>query len=190
MPYVARNISGLYKILLKHQVPPNGTLDLEEVFAGFCKPKKSKKAQEAKVAEWAPDQFQEFLEKVENEYARDRGIWQLEFSAASAKKASSRKKETAEVSPETERAARRDQRMQEVQTSRRRIRRAIDGDMTPKELAWLKMNEETKRIIDNCNDALILKHAIKLARNIAGQERVRDLLERRLLEVSDRMGIA
>ena len=190
MPYIARNISGLYKILLKHQVAPNGILDLEEVFAGFCKPKRSKKAQEAKIAEWAPDQFQEFLEKVENEYARDRGIWQLEFSSTSPEKTSSRKKETATVSSaESDRLARRDERMKEVQTSRRRIRRAIEGDMTPKELAWLKMNEETKKIIDNCQDVLTLKHAVKLARNIAGQERVRDLLERRLLELSDRMGI-
>jgi hypothetical protein len=196
MPYIARNISGGYKILLKHQIPPGGSLDLEEVFEGFCKPKRSKKAQEAKHAEWSPDQFPEFLERVETEYARDRGTWQLDFSEGPRTKkgaVAERKKAAAKESfpkEENSRLQRKEEKKQTIQASRKKIRRALDGDMSPKELAWLKMSEETKKIIDNCNDALVIKHAVKLARNIAGQERVRDLLERRLIELSDRLGIA
>jgi hypothetical protein len=195
MPYIARNISGGYKILLKHQIPPGGSLDLEEVFEGFCKPKRSKKAVEAKHSEWSPDQFKDFLERVENEYARDRGAWQLDFSdGPSAKRGAMAKKKRDEDAiigqDESSRLQRKEQKKKSVQTSRKNIRRAIDGELTPKELAWLKMSEETRKIIDNCNSALIIKHAVKLAKNIAGQERVRDLLEKRLIELSDRLGIA
>lgn len=191
MPYIARNISGGYKILLKHQIPPNGILDLEEVFEGFCKPKRSKKAQEVKHAEWTADQFPDFLEKVQTEYAKDRGIWQLDFSEGPRrKKGAVAEKKAKEVQEEDNALTRKDKKQKDLVAARKKIRRAADGDMSPKELAWLKMSPETAKIIDNCSSALVLKHAIKLARNIAGQERVRDLLERRLIEVSDRLGIA
>jgi hypothetical protein len=194
MPYIARNISGGYKILLKHQIPPGGSLDLEEVFEGFCEPKRSKKAVEAKHSEWSPEQFKDFLEKVESEYARDRGIWQLDFSEGPRpKRGAMAKKKADEVvsgQDDVSRLKRKEQKTRATQTSKKNIKRAMEGEMTPKELAWLKMSEETKKIIDNCNNALLIKHAVKLARNIAGQERVRDLLERRLIELSDRLGVA
>lgn len=190
MPYRVRNISGGYKILLKHQVPPNGTLDLEEVFEGFCKPKRSKKAQEVKHAEWTADQFPDFLEKVKTEYAKDRGIWDFDFSEGPRpKKGAVAEKKAKAEQEETNGLAKKDKKKQDLVAARKKMRRAADGEMSPKELAWLKMSEETKKIIDNCSDGLVLKHAIKLARNIAGQERVRDLLERRLIEVSDRSGV-
>ena len=189
MPYIVRNISKGYQILLKHQVAPGGSLDLEEVFEGFCKPKRSKKNQEAKYAEWSIDQFPEFLDKVETEYAMDRGIWRLDFTKddATTKKTSTRTR--VKVAPVEEAVvSKREQKKQELHTARKRIKRAMDDEVTPKELAWLKYNEDTKKIISNCSNSQVLKHAIKLARNIAGQERVRDLLDNRLMELGDRLG--
>ena len=190
MPYIIRNISKGYQILLKHQVAPGGALDLEDVFEGFCKPKRSKKNQEAKYAEWSTEQFPEFLEKVETEYAMDRGIWRLDFSedVKGAKKTSTRTRVKIPALVEETAVSKREQKKQELHTARKKIRRAMDDEMMPKELAWLKYNEETKKIISNCSNPQVLKHAIKLARNIAGQERVRDLLDNRLMELGDRLG--
>lgn len=189
MPYIARNISGGYKILLKHQVPPDGTLDLEEVFEGFCKPKKSKKNEEAKYSEWSPDQFQEFLSRVEQDYASDRRSWVLEYTDGPRAKrgAAARVKETASKKQIEQNVAKREARQKEAYNTKKQVRRANEGTLTPKELAWLPPNESSKKIIDNCSDALALKHAIKLARNIAGQEHIRDLLDRRLIELGDRL---
>ena len=188
MPYIVRNISSGYKILLKHQVQPGGILDLEEVFEGFCKPKRSKRAQEAKYSEYTKDDFQEFLDKVENVYARNRGVWEFDFSGDEAsdaerkKKKSAQKKKYAADHPQVA-VTRKDKKRKAAMITRRNIRRAIDGDITPKEMAWLPFNEDTKNIISNCRKPQTLKLALKLARNISGQERVRDLIDRRLLEL-------
>jgi hypothetical protein len=192
MPYIARNISGGYKRLLKHEVAPNGTLDLEEVFEGFCKPKKAKKNEEAKYSEWTEDQFPEFLKRVEQDYANDRRSWVLEYTdgprarrgAMATKESPAKKKAQIEQN-----VTMREQRQKEAHNTRKQVRRAVEGGMTPKDLAWLPPTEASKKIIDNCSNALALKHAIKLARNIAGQEHVRDLLERRLIELGDRLAV-
>jgi hypothetical protein len=183
MPYIAKNISKGYQILLKHQVAPGGELDLEEVFEGFCKPKRSKKNEEPRYAEWAPDEFPQFLERVETDYAADRGVWKFDFTDAPKKNRGKQRTEVLETM-----VTKREQKKKDAMRAKKNVKRALDDDVTPKELAWLTYGDDAKKIINNISNPQILKHSIKLARNIAGQERVRDLLDSRLMELGDRLG--
>jgi hypothetical protein len=55
--------------------------------------------------------------------------------------------------------------------------------ITPKEIAWLPFDEVSKKIISDVTDQRLLKMALRLAKNITGQERIRKLIEDRLNEL-------
>ena len=175
MGYIARNISNGYAYLLKQEVQPGATLDLEKVFEGFCKPKKSSKAEPAKYSEYTKDQFSEFLDRVKTEWAADRTVWQIEMP--------DNVEITKSAVPKTEPNRKTAKRKTAIET-RASERRITNADISPKEMAWLEYNDASKKLVHSCSDARKLKMALKLARNLAGRERMRDLIEDRIQELS------
>jgi hypothetical protein len=175
MGYIVRNVSKGYAYLLKREVAPNGTLDLEEVFEGFCKPKRSKRAEEPKYYEYTKDQFPKFLERVKKEYAVDQGVWRLELPNNG---------ESNNAAPIPNAAAAKKTQKRSTAITSRAASRKTSSDVTPKEMAWLTYDDASKKIINNCSEVRKLKMAHKLARNLAGQERVRDILANRIAELS------
>jgi hypothetical protein len=174
MAYIARNISGKYAILLKLQVKPDGTIDLQEVFEGFCKPKKSSKAEPARHSEFTREQFPEFLEWVASK--ADPREWAFEFDGDT--QAPVRNKVSGAL-PTTIR------RKKTQALATRSAQRKVDtSELSPKQIAVLQFNDSTKKTISDCSDLRKLKAALKMAKNLAGQERVRNLLEERLQELA------
>lgn len=176
MAYLARNISANYAILLKQQVPPGGVIDLAESFLGFCKPKKSSKAEIPKYSEFSEEQFPEFLLWVEE--MADRRTWILEFNELSPS-GGKLSKQAVDGSPK-----RKSVRRQQTMTTKVSQKKASSTELVPKEIALLPYTDATKKLILDCSDIRKIKLALKLARNLAGQEKVRGLLEDRVSELA------
>ena len=173
MGYIARNISKSFAYLLKEEVAPNGTLDLEKVFEGFCKPKMVARSEKVPThIEYTPDQFPVFLSRVMNEWAKDRTTWSLEFP------------DDVEVVQPVAAPSRKTQKRKTSLEARGKIKKINSGDITPKEMAWLPYNKESEATINTCSDARKLKMALKMARNLAGQERIRGIIEDRIAELN------
>jgi len=172
MAYIARNISDKYAMLLKHQVKPDGTIDLQELFEGFCKPKKTSRAEPARHSEFTRDQFDEFLEMVQEK--ADPREWALEFDGDV--QAASRPKATGfRALPKKKK---------QVLSVKQDKRKTDTAGLTPKQIALLPFNDASKKTVADCADVRKLKAALKMAKNLAGQERLRNLLEVRLQELA------
>jgi hypothetical protein len=176
MGYKVRNISKGYAYLLKEEVAPGAVLDLEKIFQGFCKPKMvARSEKEPRHIEYTKDQFPEFLDKVRNEWAADRGTWSLELPDNLVGDA---------VSPVPSSPSRKNQKRKTAIENRKSQRKMNTSDVTPKEMAWMPFSKEAESTVNNCSDARKLKMAHKLVRNLAGQERVRKLIEDRIAELN------
>lgn len=197
-----KNITPNYAWILGRTVSPGEQLDLQEIFKGFCEPKVSsrddvKKLETAKrekkpvtmPSQFAEDEFDLFVDWIENELAVDRGIWEIDRqNSSSAKLPSSRSKaiEGAQSKPAVAQG-RRGQQSQQV-LAVKDIKRKVPNqkEVTPRDIAWMPYNDETKKFIgdmsaDNIRD---LKAAFKLVRNLSGQERTRKLIEDRINELA------
>lgn len=177
MAYIARNISGKYAMLLKHQVKPDGILDLETIFEGFCKPKKTSKAEPARASEFTRDQFSEFLDWIADK--ADPREWAFEFDEENLATKVSRPAKTTGALPTTIKRKR-----SQVLATRESKRKTDTAELAPKQIAVLPFNDATKNTIADCADVRKLKAALKMAKNLAGQERVRNLLEERIQELA------
>jgi hypothetical protein len=175
MGYKVRNISKGYAYLLKEEVKPGDVLDLEKVFEGFCKPKMvARSEKEPRHIEYTKDQFPEFLEKVRTQWAADRGTWSLELPDNVSDS----------TSPAPSSPSKKTQKRKTAIENRKSQRKISNSDVTPKEMAWMPFNKETENTINSCSDPRKLKMAHKLVRNLAGQERVRKLIEDRIAELN------
>ena len=210
MPTYLRNRTSNYAWILGRRVSPGDQLDLDEIFKGYCEPKISSRDDLKKLelekkegkpismaAEFAPDEFDEFVDWVENDIAVDRGIWEIIRDATKSPKVdrestrklrdqSTRLAEGGQPKPAVAqgRRGRQTQQVLAVQDIRRKIPSQVD--LTPRDIAWLPYNEQTKKLIsdmsaDNIRD---LKAAFRLVRNLSGQERTRKLIEDRINELA------
>jgi hypothetical protein len=175
MAYIARNISGKYAILLKQQIKPDGVIDLETAFEGFCKPKKTSRAEPARYSEFTRDQFPEFLAWVTEK--ADPREWEFEFDGDVEVPTKPRPKVTGAGSPIK-------RKNRNVLATREANRKADTAELSPKQIALLPFSDSTKKTLSDCTDVRKLKAAVKMAKNLAGQERVRNLLEGRLQELA------
>jgi hypothetical protein len=173
---VIRNVSEGYGIILGTQLAPGDVLDLQEEFVRRCKPKKSSKAEPARFAEYKEDQLEEFLDFAEEKVRENPNKWRIEGRTGSATKVTTTRKVEKATSPASN--------SKRVVAGQRVMRVPSAKSLSPKELAWLPYDNNTKEIIGDFRDLKILKSAYKLVRNLAGQERVRRLIEDRLNELA------
>lgn len=199
-----KNRTANFAWILGRQIPPGEYLNLDEVFEGFCAPKISSRDQLKKVdaerqqgkeisaaAEFKEDEFDLFMDWVENELAIDRGIWEIiredlpKITKEETKKVTASREAKAKPAAVAGRRSRNTGQVLAVNDVKRKIPENIKG-LTPKEIAWLPYNDRTKKLIndmsaDNIRD---LKAAFRLVRNIAGQERTRKLIQDRIDELA------
>jgi len=190
-----RNITNGYGWVLKHQVGPNESLDLRKIFAGFCQPKVSSREDLTKLkaaekrgskipfkAAWSPDQFDAFVDWVQNEVATDRRKWVFEFSDIDNGEEPVQKVKATRAPVDSTKIRKSENKKSTSGT--RAVRRKISKDeYTAKQIAWFEYNDQNKKVISECSDVRKLKMALKLARNLAGQERVRILIEERIVDL-------
>ena len=199
-----KNRTANFAWILGRQIPPGEYLNLNEVFEGFCAPKISSRDQLKKIdierqqgkpisaiAEFKEDEFDLFMDWVENELAIDRGTWEIvrqDLSSSESVKVEpkpSAKQAKAKPAVTSGKRTRNSGQILAVNDVRRKIPDNIKG-LSPKEIAWLPYNDKTKKLIqdmsaDNIRD---LKAAFRLVRNIAGQERTRKLIQDRIDELA------
>jgi len=174
MAYLARNISGKYAILLKEQVKPDATIDLETIFEGFCKPKRTAKAGIIGNSEFTRDQFPVFLDWVQD--IADPRLWAFEFDGTISLSPAKRNRIAQGSTQKRKR--------QNVFAVRETRRKMDTAGLTPKQIALLPADDVGKSTIEDCVDLRKLKAALSMAKNLAGQERVRGWLEDRLQELA------
>jgi len=193
MSWFVRNISENYAWVLKNQLGPGETLNLNKVFEGFCKPKKSSRGDEAKFSEFKEDQFDDFLEWVQDEILVEKGIFEL-YDDAKVPEVEE-VKETKRVPRHALKAAKPvgevkvrgdSESLGEKRVTHKQVGKKLpsEKDLSPKEIAWLPPDITSKRIIGEIDDTRRLKTAYRLVRNINGQERTRRLIEDRINELA------
>jgi len=193
MGWMIKNIGKGYGWVLKHQLGPGELLDLEETFKGFCSPKKSSRAMIPKFSEFSEDEFDEFLDWVREEIVVDTSQFQIINSSVKPKSNGDlshlkKRRSLAKAEKAIEEGTIHDEvdQLKEKRVTYKNVGKKLPSqkDMTPKEIAWLPFDDVSKKIISDVNDVKRLKMAFKLVRNIAGQERVRKLIEDRLSELA------
>jgi hypothetical protein len=200
MAYYIKNISENYAWVLKNQLGPGETLNLTKVFQGFCKPKAASRAEadNPRFSEFREDEFDEFLDWVQEEILVDRGIFELlndvdipegneEFSEDLNTRMSKRRAFRKAARPVGDVKVRADvDAIKEKKVTHKQVGKKLPSqkDISPKEIAWLPFDNVSKRIIGDIDDMRRLKTAFRLVRNINGQERTRKLIEDRINELA------
>lgn len=191
-----KNVSAGYAWILKHQLAPGEALDLQKVFKGFCKPKKSSRAEEARYSEFKEGDYDEFIDWVKEEIMLDKATFALvdesimdttEEDKAYGKKRRALSRAARPVGDTSVRGPMKDEaeELREKRLTNKVIGKKLPSKekITPKEIAWLPFDEVSKKIIGDVTDQRLLKMALKLAKNITGQERIRKAIEDRLNEL-------
>lgn len=201
MAFFVRNISDNYAWILKNQLGPGDTLNLHKVFQGFCKPKRSHRAEEPKFAEFNENEFEDFMDWVRTEIVLDKGVFEIidddtlpeasfDDGLTIEEKKQRRRAMRKAATPRGDTKVRVDkEKLDEIKskkTTHKQVGRKLpsEKDLSPKEIAWLPYDGMSKQIIDGIGDARRLKSALRLARNLSGQERTRKLIEDRLNELA------
>lgn len=194
MSFYIRNISEGYAWILKNQLGPQETLNLNKVFEGFCKPKRSSRGEEPKFSEFKENEFDEFMEWVKDEILTDKNTFELYDDSVMPEE-----DEIPEVKPTRRHVAKAAKPVGDIKVrgdvealkEKRVTHKPIGGkklpsnkEMSPKEIAWLPFDKTSKKIIDEIDDTRRLKTAYRLVRNINGQERTRRLIEDRINELA------
>jgi hypothetical protein len=194
MSWYIRNISANYAWVLKNQLGPGDSLNLDKVFEGFCKPKRSSRGETPKFSEFKEGEFEDFLEWVREEILNDKGILELvdDSKEPEIEEVVDNKKVPRHVAkavkPKGDIKVRVD--VEELQEKGRVTHKKIgkklpsESEMSPKDIAWLPYDNTSKRIIGDIDDTRRLKTAFRLVRNISGQERTRKMIEDRLSELA------
>jgi hypothetical protein len=183
MSHFVKNISNKHAIILKHQLAPGQSLDLEEVFKGFCQPKRVTSKGPETLPEYHEDEFGIFLEWVKQDLGNNQAIWRFsdaETEVVNPAKLPMTRKTRAQRRVEVPATA------PAVKPAEKPVRRRNakdDRSVTSKTIAWMPY-EEAKSLIAEVADTRKLKAALKLVRNISGQERVRKLIEERILDLA------
>jgi hypothetical protein len=200
MAYYVKNISENFAWILKNQLGPGETLNLTKVFQGFCKPKAASRAEagKAKFAEFKEDEFDEFLDWVQEEILVDKGVFELlndadlpegdesndaDFETKKSRRRAFRKaaKPAGDIKVRGDAEAIKEKRITHKQVGNKL---PSQREISPKEIAWLPFDGVSKKIISDIDDMRRLKTAFRLVRNINGQERTRKLIEDRINELA------
>jgi len=162
--YYVRNIGERHGFILQHTLAPGETLDLEKLFRDFCKPKINKNKEVLAPPQFEKDNFEGFLSWV-SDIVVDRGRWELVYAE---RHVPAKIKEPHAVVNRKNKLARGTEKARATLKAK---------DLTSKDIAWLPYDAQTKKIVEECNDAKKLKAALRLVKTLAGQERLRKLLE-------------
>lgn len=198
MSYYIKNKGQKHAWILKHQLSPGETLDLDEVFKGFCKPKPSTRGEAEphvkKFSEFKENEFDDFMEWVREEIMLDRATFEIvddsvlpkpdpELDEKSKKRRvmSKAKKASGDIKVRgwSEEA------LGEARATYKQLGKKLpsEKDLSPKEIAWLPADGMSRKIIEDIDDIRRLKTAFRLVRNISGQERTRKMIEDRINEL-------
>ena len=198
MSFYIRNISNNYAWILKNQIGPGETLNLNKVFEGFCKPKAATRGQAElnvkKFSEFRDDEFDEFMDWVKEEILLDKGKFEIiddttlpepePQSDHISKKRRAIAKAARPVGDVEIRGSKEALQAKRVTNKQLGKKLPSEKDMSPKEIAWLPADGMSRKIIEGIDDIRRLKTAFRLVRNISGQERTRKMIEDRIAELS------
>lgn len=199
MAFYIRNVSKNYAWILKQQLGPGETLNLNKVFEGFCKPKASTRGEAEpgvkKFSEFTEDEFEDFMEWVKEEIMLDKGSFEIvddtvlpepepEPEDAPSKKKrralAKAKKPAGDIKVRGSEEALGDARVTHKQLGKKL---PSQKNLSPKEIAWLPADGMSRKIIEDVDDMRRLKTAFRLVRNISGQEQTRKMIENRIAEL-------
>lgn len=196
MAFYIRNISQNYAWILKNQLGPGETLNLNKLFEGFCKPKASTRGEAepgvAKFSEFNEEEFDDFMDWVKEEILTDKGVFEIiddtvlpepEIEASPKKKRRSMSKAKRPIGDIKVRGV--DDKLKESRATHKQLGKKLPSqkDLSPKEIAWLPADGISRKIIEDIDDMRRLKTAFRLVRNISGQERTRKMIEDRIAEL-------
>jgi hypothetical protein len=200
MAYLVRNISKGYARLLKHEAGPGQTIDLEQVFKGFCVPKVSSKDDAKKIerfekdgrphglkAEFEEDEFDEFIDWVIQDVGINPTVWATELEEESpnikvSKSSKSKERRAKKAKKATVTTGAGETRVEQNRKSQQTL--LAREKLTAKEMAMLDPNDKiSAEVINHCSDFKKVKLALRLAKNLSGQERIRMLLEKRVTDL-------
>jgi hypothetical protein len=163
MKYYVKNISRKHAFILKQTVASGERVDLEKLFKDFCKPKYNSKKEVVASPEFNENQFNDFLKWV-NGLASDRGVWEVMFNGKYVPA------DSVNIDPVIKRTPTRRSRKTKLEVLK------IEH-LAPTDIAWLPFDDLTKKMITECTDLKKMKASFSLVRNLAGQERLRKLIE-------------
>lgn len=203
MALYVRNITEEYKWILKTELAPGASLNLNETFKNFCKPKVSRRADAEpgvpKFSEFKEDEFDEFMLWINEEIITDKNSFEIiddtdltedeldpyAHLPIEEKKAKRRSMRRAKA-PSGETKVRGAEELKKKRQTHKQTGNKLPSEkaMSPKEIAWLPYDKMSKNIVEGIDDVRRLKTALRLARNLNGQERTRKLIEDRINELS------
>lgn len=196
MAFYIRNISQNYAWILKQQLGPGETLNLDTVFKGFCKPKAATRGEAEphvkKFSEFTENEFDDFMEWVQEEIMLDKGTFEIiddtvlpepEPEKATGKRRRAMSKAKKPVGDIKVRGS--EDALKEARVTNKQLGKKLPSqkDLSPKEIAWLPADGISRKIIEDIDDMRRLKTAFRLVRNISGQERTRKMIEERIAEL-------
>lgn len=157
--YFIKNRSLNYQRILKHWFAPGDKGDLETLFVEFSTDS------ERVPAMFGKDEFDKFISWVMETVEADPSNWEI-IVPKNWNRPEVEEKEIEEENPWEE-----------------QLQSKSEKEYTGYNLAWLPYNEETKKIIARYPNAKELRKAEKIASGLAGRGKLRDLLNKRILEL-------
>lgn len=194
MTYFIKNISNNYVWVLKNQLAPGDTLNLDKVFEGICKPKASSRAEAEpdvpKFSEFKENEFDEFMDWVKEEIVTERGVLDIVEDVMEEATPEPTKKERRAFKkakkPVGDIKVRGDvEALTEKRQTHKQVGKKLPSqkELSPKQIAWLPFDKTSKAIIGEMDDLKRLKSAFRLVRNLPAREQTRKLIEDRIAEL-------